>query len=110
MQDTEHLSYGVVAVMTLFQASQSAKHAAALAIEVERLKNQNKTLQSQVVSSQALIEQAKNHSGDQAALDEALRKLKEKDTEIERLEDMVHKECLERTELLARLRQFDSSY
>ena len=70
-------------------------------------------LERDVASTQASTASAANSASQSelAELNEMLEKMQgliaDRDREIERLEDIVHRECLERTDLLARLRELE---
>lgn len=71
-------------------------------------------LERDVASAHASAANAASSSASQselAELNDMLEKMQgliaDRDREIERLEDIVHRECLERTDLLARLRELE---
>ena len=65
----------------------------------------------QILSLQSEIDESKAstiHSGEsEAEIQRLTESLNSRNQEIERLEDIVHRECLERTDLLARIRELE---
>jgi hypothetical protein len=80
--------------------AKARKAALASAGELERAR-------ARAAELEAEVGRGGQHNRSEEEVTELRRLVGDRDREIERLEDIVHRECLERTDLLARIRELE---
>ena len=90
-------------------AGQLEKAQSATTVLQQKVQQLEAQLGAQQQQQQQLLQQQQQQRNNSHEVSQLRQTLSDKDHEIERLEDIVHRECLERTELLARVRSLEQA-